>query len=278
MTDEIAQLLKNLRLRRIADLFDEELAHAEKGDLSYTEFAARLLRAQWHATQESALAYRIGAANLPEQWTLESFPFKRQPGISAKQIRGFAELDFIAKGENIVLVGPTGVGKTGLASGLLLKALQNGHRGLFLRAQDLFDEMYASLADRSTRRLLNTLIRIDVLHIDELGYLNLKPEQTNIFFKLMEERYMRKPTIITTNLVFDEWYAFLGRKDMVAALLDRLRHRCVTVQINGPSLRAPELLWTSTEPPADSTDNKPPSRRRSSPAVSSPPANPPDAT
>jgi DNA replication protein DnaC len=79
------------------------------------------------------------------------------------------------------------VGKTGLACGLLLKALQNGHRCQFIRAQDLFDEMYASLADRSTRRLLNRLARLDVLLIDEFGYLNLKPEQSNTFFKLMEE-------------------------------------------------------------------------------------------
>src|SRR6266571_2327902 len=91
-------------------------------------------------------------------------------------------------------------GKTGLASGLLLKALQNGYRGRFVRAQDLFDEMYASLADRSSRKLLNRLARVDLLAVDELGFLNLKPEQTNIFFKLMEERYGHKPTIITTNL------------------------------------------------------------------------------
>ena len=102
------------------------------------------------------------------------------------------------------------MGKTGLASGILLKALQNGHRGLFIRAQDLFDEMYASLADRSSRKLINRLARIPVLLIDELGYLNIKPEQTNIFFKLMEERYNRFPTIITTNLDFPEWQDFLG--------------------------------------------------------------------
>src|SRR3954464_14696342 len=81
--------------------------------------------------------------------------------------------------------------KTGLACGLLLKALQNGYRCQFVRAQDLFDEMYASLADRSTRRLLNRLSRLDLLLIDEFGYLNLKPEQSNTFFKLMEERYNR---------------------------------------------------------------------------------------
>ena len=88
--------------------------------------------------------------------------------MNRKQIRGFAELDFIAKAENIVFVGETGRGKTGLACGLLLKALQNGYRCQFVRAQDLFDEMYASLADRSTRRLLNRLARLDVLAVDEL--------------------------------------------------------------------------------------------------------------
>jgi len=199
MTDEIEQLLRNLHLKKIAVIVDDALAHADKHQLSYSAFLARLLRAQYHHRQETALAWRIKQAKLPEQWTLESFPFKRQPGVAPKQIRALADLEFVAKAENIVFIGPTGVGKTGLASGLLLKALQNGYRARFVRAQDLFDEMYASLADRSTRQLLNMLIRIDVLHIDELGYLNLKPEQTNIFFKLMEERYRRKPTIITTN-------------------------------------------------------------------------------
>jgi DNA replication protein DnaC len=240
MTDEIAQLLKSLRLGRIAEILDAELADADQNELSYQELIARLLRAQWHHRQETALAWRIKRAALPEQWTLESFPFKRQPGVSQRQIRAFTALDFIARAENIVFIGPTGVGKTGIATGLLLKALQNGYRGLFLRAQDLFDEMYASLADRSTRKLLNHLAHVDVLVVDEMGYLNLRPEQTNIFFKLMEERYSQRPTIITTNLDYPEWANFLGNKALVEALLNRLRHRCHTVRIDGPSLREPQ--------------------------------------
>jgi DNA replication protein DnaC len=132
------------------------------------------------------------------------------------------------------------VGKTGLASGLLLKAIENGYRCQFIRAQDLFDEMYASLADRSSRQLLNRLARLDVLLIDELGYVNLKPEQSNIFFKLMEERYHRHSTVITSNLDYDEWRNFLGNQAMVDALLSRLRHYCHTVRIDGPSLRDPQ--------------------------------------
>jgi DNA replication protein DnaC len=237
MSEEVEQLLKNLQLRRILENYAEQLRAAEKEDVSYSEFVARLLRAQWHARQEGALEWRIRRANLPERWSIETFPFPRQPGVNRKQIRTFGELEFIAKAENIVLMGPTGVGKTGLACGILLKALESGYRCQFIRAQDLFDEMYASLADRSTRQLLNRLARLDILLIDELGYLNLKPEQSNTFFKLMEERYNRHSTIITTNLIYDEWHNFLGNKSMVDALLSRVRHYCHTVTIDGPSLR-----------------------------------------
>jgi DNA replication protein DnaC len=240
MTEDLEQLLKNLKLRRIHEVYDEQLRAAEKGDISYSEFVAGLMRAQWHTRQEGALEWRIRRANLPERWSLETFPYARQPGVNRKQIRTFAELEFIGKAENIVLMGPTGIGKTGLACGLVLKALENGHRCQFIRAQDLFDEMYASLADRSSRQLIKRLARLDVLLIDEFGYLNLKPEQSNIFFKLMEERYHQRPTIITTNLEYGEWHNFLGNKPMVEALLSRLRHYCHTVHIEGPSLREPQ--------------------------------------
>src|SRR6202790_2500439 len=240
MTEELEQLLKNLKLRRILEIYDEQLRAADKDDISYSDFITRLGRAQFQAKQEGALEGRLQRANLPERGTPGTFPFARQPGVNRKQIRGFAELEFIAKAENIVLVGKTGVGKTGIACGLLRKALEDGYRCQFIRAQDLFDEMYASLADRSSRQLLNRLARLDVLLIDELGYLNLKPEQSNIFFKLMEERYHRHSTIITSNLVYDEWRNFLGNQAMVDALLSRLRHYCHTVHINGPSLRDPQ--------------------------------------
>src|SRR6266566_618865 len=198
MSEELEQLLKNLKLRRMLEIYEEQLRAAEKQDVTYSEFLTRLLRAQWHHRQESALEYRIRRANLPERWSLETFPFDRQPGVSRKQIRTFAELDFLAKAENLIFIGPTAVGKTGLAT------------------------------------------RLDILYIDELGYLNLKPEQTNIFFKLMEERYRRHSTIITTNLAYDEWPNFLGNRPMAEALLSRLRHCCHTVHIQGPPLRDPQ--------------------------------------
>jgi DNA replication protein DnaC len=237
MNDDLAQLLASLRLKKIAEIYERELAKSTKSGEPFSRLFSRLLRAEWTYQQECALTRRIKRAKLPEEWTLESFPFKKQPGVSRRQIRTLAELNFVPKAENLVFIGPTAVGKTGLATGLLLKAMQNGHSGVFVMAQDLFDEMYASLADRSTRKLLNRLARVDVLLIDELGYLNIKPEQANIFFKLLHERYRRRPTIITTNLDYPEWHSFLGNPKMVEALLSRLRHQCHTIKIDGPPLR-----------------------------------------
>lgn len=219
----------------------EEIKKAMKAKASYDELLVALFRAQYQDQIERSIKSRIKNAHIPEKWSLATFPFDRQPGVDARVIRQLGTLEFVGQAENLVLVGPTGVGKTGIATGLLLRAIESGYRGRFLQAQDLFDELYASLADRSTRRLLNSLARVDVLLVDEMGYLNLRPEQSNAFFKLMEERYVAKrTTLITTNLPYEAWYEFLGNKKMVAALLDRLRHRCHTIAVEGPSLRTPD--------------------------------------
>ena len=115
MNEELEQLLKNLKLRRMLTVYEEHLREADKSHPSYSEFVAGLLRAQWHERQECALEWRIRNANLPERWSLETFPYTKQPSVNRKQIRAFAELDFVGKHENLVFVGPTGVGKTGLA-------------------------------------------------------------------------------------------------------------------------------------------------------------------
>jgi DNA replication protein DnaC len=235
--EELQQLLINLKLKAIGTRLDEYLSAAERNGTPIATLLTQLLRAEWQARQQAALAARLERARLPETWTLETFPFKIQTGVKERQIRTFAQLEFIPKAENIIFIGETGVGKTGLMSGLVLKAVQNGYRALFIKAQDLFDEMYASLADRSTRKLLRSLARVDVLGIDEMGYLNIKPEQTNIFFKLMEERHHRRPTLITTNLPYSAWQEFLGNRALTEALLSRLRERCHTVIIDGPCLR-----------------------------------------
>lgn len=198
LADDLDQLLCGLRLSRIRAILGRELAHAEAQGPSYSDFLARLLREEYQQQQQRFTEYRIARAYLPERWSLDTYPWDLQPTVRKAMLLQLGELDFLARAENIVFIGPTGVGKTGLAGAILLRALQAGHRGLFVKAQDLFDDMYRSLADHSSRKLISRLMNIDLLVIDEMGYLNLKPEQSNIFFKLMEERYGKRSTIVTT--------------------------------------------------------------------------------
>lgn len=240
MNDDLDQLLASLKMRRTREVLPSVLARAIKEAPAYDTFLAWVLREEYEHRRQKSLEYRIENARIPELVTLDTFPFDRQPGVPASVIRQLAGLDFMSSGQNLVFIGDTGVGKTGLAVGILYRALVNGYRGRFVRAQDLFDDIHASLLERSSRRILNDLGSYALLCIDELGYLNLKPEQSNIFFKLMEERYTaKKSTIITTNLDYEHWYEFLGQKPMVQALLDRLRHRCQTLRIEGTTLRTP---------------------------------------
>ena len=239
-SEEIDQLLANLKLKRMREIVARELERAAKTGCAADELVARLLREQWRYQQERSMEHRLTAAKIPERWDLDTFPWASQPGVNRAQVQLLANLDFVGSGSNVVLIGETGVGKTGIATGLLLTALRGGHSGRFIKAQDLFDEMFASLADRSTRRMLDGLARLQVLLIDELGYLTIKPEQANAFFRLMDMRYTaHRTTIITSNLVYDDWSRTLGNEKMTAALLGRVRQRCTTLQIEGPSLRAP---------------------------------------
>jgi DNA replication protein DnaC len=257
MREQLHELLAKLRLRGIERALDAELDRAEREGSAPAEVIGRLLAEEEARRRERSLAYRLTQAKLPWDWTLESFPFDRQPGVDRAQIRSLAGLDFLRRNENIILVGEPGTGKTGIAIALVRLACLNGHAGRFYNAQELLDELYASLADRSTTKLLAQLSRLQPLLIDELGYLTLKPEQSNAFFRLMDQRYGRVSTIITTNLEPAAWYELFDKKPLVDALLDRLHHRCITIHIKGPSLRSPE---PASKPPKSNAPKTSPRR------------------
>jgi DNA replication protein DnaC len=261
MREQIREQLARLRLRGIEAKLDAELDQAEREATPPSEVLNRLLAAEEAHRREKSLAYRVTQAKLPWQWTLDSFPFERQPGVDRAQIRALAGLDFLRRHENILLIGPPGTGKSGLAIALLREACLNGHAGRFYNAQVLIDELYASLADRTTRKLIEQLARYQPLLIDELGYMELKPEQSNAFFRLMDQRYDRVSTILTSNLEPSEWYGLFKNKPLVDAMLDRLNHHCITIRIDGPSLRTPDAVTIPD------TDSAPTSRKRRAPAA-----------
>jgi len=250
--EKLHALLGELNLKGMARVLDDELDRAERQAEPAVEVLHRLLSEQASFQRERRLASRLAKARLPWPWTLDTFPFDRQPGVDRAQIRALAGLDFVRRAENLVLIGPTGTGKSGIAIGLLRQACLNGYTGRFYNAQELLDDLYASLADRSTTKLLKTMSRMRPIVIDELGYLSLKTEQVNAFFRLMAQRYGRVSTVITTNLDYPAWYEVFGNKQLVDALLDRLRHLCITIRIDGPSLReptpSPEAGATPTAP------------------------------
>lgn len=240
MAADLFELLERLQLKGMHAALDRELLRAEKESVAASDVLRGLFLEELRYRQERNFLNRQKQARLPWDWTLTSFPFELQPAVSKAQIMELASLAFLERHENIVFIGPPGTGKTGLAIGLLRKALTAGLRGRFYRAQDLLDDLYASLADRSTARAIKLLSSIDLLVIDELGYITITSEQGNAFFKLMEERYGKKSTIITTNLEYEKWYGLFNRKELVDALLDRLRHRCTTILVQGESLRKPK--------------------------------------
>jgi len=261
--DELRTLLTQLRFNGMARALDAELDRAEREASPAPELIHRLLSAEAAHRRERSLAYRLDQARLPWRWTLETFPFEHQPGVNKSQIRTLAGLEFVRRAENVLLIGEPGTGKTGIGIGLLREACLNGYNGRFYNAQLLLDDLYASLADRSTSKLLKRLSRFQPLLIDELSYLALKPEQTNAFFRLMDQRYNRTSTIITTNLPCEDWYELFQNKSLVDALLSRLQHHCITIHIKGPSLRTPEPVARPTSPPQ--TPTKQATRRAASP-------------
>lgn len=248
MIDEINACLEALKLRKMREIAEAELRTAQAKKSSYSAFLLGLLRQEHEDKRRRAIESRIRQASLPERWTLETYPFNLQPCISKKQHQELAELDFLARGENIVWMGGTGVGKTGLASSILLKALYAGRSGKLIKAQDLFDEFSASVADRTTQALLKRLAHLDVLLIDELGYVTPQPGQINHFFRLVESRYGKRPTLITTNLGYKEWPKFLGNGPMAGALLRRLLHTCHTITFpKGVNLSKPKYDMPANE-------------------------------
>lgn len=199
--------------------------------------ALELLEPEIQGRDHRATASRLKKANLPEDWTLESFPYHLQPGVDRGQIQQLAELEFVREASNICFIGDVGVGKSGLSMGLARAAVIGGYTALFCKVIELVDKFYASVLDRSTHRLIRRLAAIDVLVLDEFGHVTLNEEQANLLFRLIDARYRKKATIITSNLGYDDWSTVLPKRALASVFKDRVTDQCYVIRIDGPSLR-----------------------------------------
>jgi DNA replication protein DnaC len=223
MDDELAQKLKHLRLGGLLANWDRYLDLAQKGNYSHARLLQQIVDEEYQIKKENSRNIRLQRAGIPEKWVIETFPFDRQPKLNRKRILAMYDaLDYMRKCRNIVFIGPTGVGKTGLATAFLIHAINHGHTGCFIAFPDLVERLYQSVADHTESKIIKRFVAYDCLLIDELGYVEVEPVQVGLFFTLMHKRHKRKPTLITSNLGFTQWSSFLKNDHLTAALIDRL--------------------------------------------------------
>jgi len=240
MNEELQKILKYLRLWGLPANWDELMAEARRGRFSHERLLKHVLQAEYRAKSDNARILRRKRAHIPELLEIETFPFTRQPKLDRKRIMSLYDgFDYMAKRQNIVWLGPTGCGKTGLATSFLLQAIARGHRGYFIPFAELVAELYASVADHSEEKVIRKYLSYDCLVIDEVGYVEVEPAQVGLFFTLMQKRHKSKTTLLTSNLGFSEWGSFLKNNHLTAALVDRLTENSHVINMkNCKTLRA----------------------------------------
>lgn len=224
MNDEkLKEQLKFLRLTGLIENWDIYTKKAQQGNYSNIRFLKYIIEEEYNIKKENSRRLKLNRARIPEKLVIETFPFARQPKLNKKKILNiYDSMDYIYKKRNIIMVGNTGVGKTGLATSFLINVINHGYKGRFVNFNDLVNILYKSVADHSEEAVLKTFESFDCLLIDELGYVEVEPIQVGLFFSLLQKRHKTKSTIITTNLGFAEWNSFLKNTQLTAALIDRL--------------------------------------------------------
>ena len=233
--------LQHLRLGRVAEVLDAHMQRAVAANMSYLDFLRGLVQEATSAQDTRLVHGRIKAAHFPYLKTLEQFDFSFQPGLSRQKIADLATLRFVENHENIILLGPPGTGKTHVAIALALKSCEAGHKVLFTPLADLVAQLHAALADHSLVTRLKVLSQVDLLVIDEVGYVPLDKTGADHLFQVIARRYETGSIILTSNKAFTEWGNILGGDSVVAsAILDRLLHHSVVFNIKGESYRLRE--------------------------------------
>jgi DNA replication protein DnaC len=234
MNKELTETLKYLHLGGLLAHWDEYLKLAADKGFSHTRVLTYVLEEECRIKRENARRLRLKRARIPEPLVIETFPFERQPKLNQKKLMAlYDSLGYLQSHQNIIWLGATGCGKTGLATGFLIHAIDQGHSARYVLFAELIVELYRSVADHSEDKVLKKYLSFDIILIDEIGYVEVEPVQVGLFFTLMHQRHKKKPTLITSNLGFAEWGSFLKNDHLTAALIDRLTENSHVINMKG---------------------------------------------
>lgn len=223
MNEELQAQLKYLRLSGLLAQWDDYIKLAAEQRFSHSRLLAYVVEQECQLKRQKARQLRLQRARIPEPLLIQTYPFARQPKLNKKKVLAlYDSLGYMKNNQNIIWLGGTGCGKTGLATAFLIHAIDQGYNGRYVLFAELVNELYQSVADHSQAQVLKKYLSYDCLLIDEIGYAEAEPVQVGLFFTLMQKRHKKKPTLITSNLGFSEWGSFLKNDHLTAALIDRL--------------------------------------------------------
>lgn len=240
ITDQIQQYSKELRLPVFRREFMELAKEAASDGLQYEEYLLGLMQREYEVRLENRKKALIRRAGFPSRMHLTDLKREQLPQDAQQKLPLLERLDFIESGQNVVLAGNPGTGKTHLAVGLALKACLQGHKVLFTTVHRLLTQLRESHSQRSLKALETKFEKWDLVVCDEFGYVSFDKEGSEMLFNHLSLRAGRKSTIITTNLGFDRWEEIFGDPVLTAALVDRLTHKAYLVNMNGDSYRLKE--------------------------------------